>query len=124
MKLETQLKRAKLMTAWKTFAAFAKEYLGMPFEAMPFFDIRCMKNDVRWRKKAELIKDFVMMSGNFGHNRDSSYRTKYPYLIRKAFSMKRRVCDIVCHARIFPLDTFWFFPRILYNGLRSAAKGE
>lgn len=118
-KLEKRLRKMRLVTEWKGFAAFAVERLGMPVEAMPLYD-----GSSRWKRKAQRIEDFIMMSGNFGHNRDSSYWTKYPYLIRKAFSMKRRVGDLVCHARIFPLDSIRFLPKIMYNGLRSAAKGE
>ena len=116
--LEKRIKRAGLMTAWKAFAALAVEYLGMPVEAMPFYS-----DSFLWKKKAKLIMDFVMMSGNFGHNRDSSYM-KYPYLIRKCFSMSQRIGDLIRHSRIFPLDSLRFLPRIMWNGVRSAAKGE
>lgn len=118
-KLEERLRKMQLVTEWKTFGAFAVERLGMPVEAMPLYD-----GSSRWKRKAQRIEEFIMMSGNFGHNRDSSYWVKYPYLIRKAFSMKRRVGDLVCHARIFPLDSLRFFPTIVGHGLRSAAKGE
>ena len=64
------------------------------------------------------------MSGNFGHNRDMSYYDKYPYVVRKFFSMKMRVGDLISHARIFPLDSLRFFHRIMFNGLRSAVRGE
>lgn len=121
--LESRLRAMMLMSEWKAFCAFAVERLGMPAEAMPLFNENDNQNH-NLCKKAEMIMDFVMMSGNFGHNRDSSYWTKYPYLIRKAISMKRRVGDLVYHARIFPVDSMRFLPRIMYNGLRSAAKGE
>lgn len=116
--LEKRIKRAGLMTEWKAFAALAVEYLGMPVEAMPFYSDSFM-----WKKKAKLIMDFVMMSGNFGHNRDSSYM-KYPYLIRKCFSMSQRIGDLIRHSRIFPLDSLRFSSAIMWNGVRSAAKGE
>ena len=47
-----------------------------------------------------------------------------PYLIRKCISMGRRIGDLINHARIFPLDSLRFFPRIMFNGLRSAIRGE
>lgn len=118
-KLEKRLHEMRLVTEWKAFGAFAVESLGMPFEAMPLYDL-----SPKWKHKAQRIEGFIMMSGNFGHNRDSSYWTKYPYLIRKAFSMKRRVGDLINHARIFPLDSLRFFPSIVGYGLRSAARGE
>lgn len=116
--LEKRIKRASLMTEWKAFAALAVEYLGMPIEAMPFYSDSFM-----WKKKAKLIMDFVMMSGNFGHNRDSSYM-KYPYLIRKCFSMSQRIGDLIRHSRIFPLDSLRFSSAIMWNGVRSAVNGE
>ena len=116
--LESRIRKAGLMTEWKTFAAFAAEYLGMPVEAMPFYS-----GSAKWKKKAELIMAFVMMSGNFGHNRDSGYM-KYPYLVRKCFSMGRRMSDLFRHAQAFPLDSLRFFTAIMWNGVRSAAHGE
>lgn len=117
--LETRLGSMGLMTEWKAFGAFAVDYLGMPVEALPLYDASS-----QWVRKAEQIEKFIMMAGNFGHNRNSSYWTKYPYMIRKALSMKRKVGDLISHARIFPLDSFVFFPSILWHGLRSAARGE
>lgn len=117
--LESRLREMRLVSEWKAFGAFAVEYLGMPVEAMPLFDA-----SKRWKQKAKRIEDFVMMSGNFGHNRDSSYWTKYSYLIRKAFSMKRRVGDLINHASIFPMDSLRFFPSIVGHGFRSAIMGE
>ena len=46
------------------------------------------------------------------------------YVVRKAFSMFRRIGDLINHARIFPLDSLRFFPRIMWNGVRSAIKRE
>lgn len=118
-KLQGRLQRAGLITAWKAFGAFAVEYLGMPSEAMPMYD-----PSSKWVHKAERIKTFVMMSGNFGHNRDSSYFSKYPYVIRKCMSAARRIGDLVNHARIFPLDSLRFFPTMMFNGVKSAIHGE
>ena len=118
-KLKERLREMRLVSEWKAFGAFAVERLGMPNEAMPLYDA-----SNRWKRKAKRIEDFVMMSGNFGHNRDSSYWVKYPYLIRKACSMKRRVGDLISHARIFPLDSIRFFFAIMRNGIRSVINGD
>lgn len=116
--LEQRIRRAGLMTEWKAFGALAIDYLGMSVKAMPFYS-----DSAKWKRKAKWIMEFVMMSGNFGHNRDSSYM-KYPYLVRKCFSMGRRISDLSRHARIFPLDSLCFLPSIIINGVRSAARGE
>lgn len=117
--LESRLRKARLMSEWKAFGAFAVEYLGMPIESMPFYS-----PDKKWNRKADKICSFILEVGNMGHNRDMSYFEKYPYLIRKCFSLGRRCGDLIRHARIFPLDSLRFFPSIMFNGLRSAVRGE
>ena len=122
--LESRIKRARLVSEWKAFGALAIEYLGFPKDSMPLLDVRSKKEDVRWRKKADRIMEFILKSGNMGHNRDMSHFSKYPYLIRKCVSMGRRIGDLINHARIFPMDSLRFFPRIMFNGVRSAIRGE
>ena len=117
--LERRLRELGLMNEWKAFGTFAVEYLGMPCEAMPFYS-----GSNRWKRKARLRQSVSLMSGNFGHNRDRSYYEKYPYVIRKFCSFGRRVGDMFSHAQIFPLDSLRFFVGIVFNGLRSAIKGE
>ena len=139
-KLEGRLRRAGLMTAWRAFGALAVEWLGLPLTVyrLLFFDENFNENFndnenlklETWnlkpslRRKAERIKDFVLMSGNFGHNRDHSYFEKSPYLVRKCVSFRRRVGDLARHARVFPLDSLRFFPSMLVNGVGSAVNGE
>ena len=128
-----RLKEMGIVSEWKAFGAFAVEYLGMDAGAVPFFNDNHNDNENlkpgTWnlkpslRRKATRIKDFVMMSGNFGHNRDHSYFEKYPYLIRKCVSFGRRVGDLARHARIFPLDSLRFSFAIMWNGVRSAMGG-
>lgn len=117
--IESRIRKAGLMSEWKAFGAFVVEYLGMPEETLPLYSA-----DAKWKRKAVKIKEFILMSGNFGHNRDMSYYSKYPFVIRKCCSMWMRVSDLYNHARIFPLDSLRFFPRIMWNGMRSAIRGE
>ena len=132
--LEARVKEMGLMSEWKAFGAFTVDYLGMPIEAMPLFlkfrdeSVECRDRLKvlelnKYKKKADKILDFVMMAGNFGHNRDMSYYSKYPYLIRKFFSMRMRINDLIRHSRIFPLDSLKFFPKIISDGVSSAIKG-
>ena len=127
--LEQRIKRAGLVSEWKAFGALVIEYLGFPKDSMPLLDVRSKKEDVRWRKKADRIMEFILKSGNMGHNRGSGFRDNgswlgRQYVVRKAFSMFRRIGDLINHARIFPLDSLRFFPRIMWNGVRSAIRGE
>ena len=117
--LEQRIKRAGLVSEWKALYNLASRYLGMPD-----FGSGLTVHDSRFDKKADRIMEFVLKSGNMGHNRDMSHFSKYPYLIRKCVSMSRRISDLINHARIFPLDSLRFFPRIMFNGLRSAMRGE
>ena len=117
--LESRIRKMGLISEWKAFGAFAVDYLGMPSEAMPFYS-----DDDKWKKKADKICAFILEVGNMGHNRDMSYFEKYPYLIRKVCSMGRRCGDLMRHARLFPMDSLRFFPRIMFNGLTSAVRGE
>ena len=119
--LESRIKKAGLMSEWKAFYALATKYLGMPeVSEFMFQDSRKAK----WEKKADRIMDFILMSGNFGHNRNMSYYDKYPYVIRKFYSMKMRLGDLISHAKIFPLDSIRFSFWIMLNGVRSAVRGE
>lgn len=115
--LESRIRKMGLMSEWRAFGAFAVEYLGMPVESMPLYS-----TNKKWGRKAKRILGFVMMSGNFGQNRDMTYR-QYSFLKRKCISLWQRVSDLIRHALIFPLDSFRFFPRILINGLLAASKG-
>lgn len=117
--LESRIRKAGLMSEWKAFGVYAVEYLGMPIEAMPFYS-----GDRRWIRKAKRINSFIFSVGNMGHNRDSSYHRKYPFLIRKSISTGRRIGDLVNHARIFPLDSLRFSFAFLRNGVKSALRGE
>jgi len=118
-KIEERIKRMGLVNEWKAFYALASKYLGMSD-----IDSGFMCHDSRFDKKADKIMEFVLLSGNMGHNRDMSHFSKQPYLIRKCVSMGRRFSDLINHARIFPMDSLRFFPRIMFNGVRSAIRGE
>lgn len=121
--LEQRLRRMGLMSEWKAFYALAVFYLGLPFTVDGLL-LDGEKELERYRQKADRIMEFVLISGNFGHNRDMSYYGKYPFLVRKCISMGQRVGDLLNHARIFPLDSLRFFPKLMFDGVRSAVKGE
>lgn len=117
--LQQSLKEMKLITEWKAFGSFATAYLGMPVEAMPLYS-----PEKKWKRKAKRICSFILEVGNFGHNRDSSYFARYPYLIRKFVSFGVRFGDFFRHLRLFPVDSLKFFPTIVLRGVFAAAKGE
>jgi len=116
--LESRIRKAGLISEWKAFGALAVDWLGTPKEAIPMYD-----ESSCWSKKANRIIDFIMISGNMGHNRNADYMSK-PYLIRKCYSAGRRVKDIINHMRIFPGDSLLFSFSILKNGMMSVMRGE
>ena len=128
--LEQGIKRAGLMSEWKTFGAFAVELLGMQVEAMPLLDVRCKKEDGRCeidanlRKKADKICKFILEVGNFGHNRDNSFRTKQPFLKRKWIAFSYKMKDFFCHFKVFPLDSLKVFIMEVKSGVVYTLRHE
>lgn len=116
--LESRIRRAGLMSEWRAFAAFVVEYLGMPIEAMPMYS-----SEDKWKSKADKICKFVIEVGNMGHNRDDGFARSRFFIARKVASLNRRVADFCNHFFIFPMDSLCFFPSIVFNGIRLAAKG-
>ena len=100
--LEERLSAAGIMREWKAFASLAVDTLGMPEVAMPFYDSR-------FRVKGSWILKLVLEAGNFGHNKDLSYRTRYKGVKYKMVSLWRRFCDFVSFTFIFPLEAPRFF---------------
>ncbi len=110
------------MTEWKAFYALASKYLAG-------FGSGFTVNGSRFDKKADRIMELVLKAGNMGHKRGSWLKVNdswlgRQYVVRKAFSMFRRIGDLINHARIFPMDSLRFFPRIMWNGVVSAVRGE
>lgn len=125
--LESRIRQMGLMTEWKVFGVLAIEYLGYPKDSMPLLNDNDNDNldlDDNLRRKAERIMDFIMEVGNFGHNRDTSYYKKYPFVFRKAISFGVRMKDALRHARIFPLDSLRFMLNMMRYSFRAVSHGE
>lgn len=104
--LEQRLRKAGLMSEWRAFATLAVKYLGMPIEAMPHYN----ENDnEKFKRKAELIIEFVLESGNFGHNREAAQG--------KLYSAWQKIKDFARHSLVFPWDSIKFFLHFMWNGI-------
>lgn len=90
--LESRIRNAGLMSEWKSFATLAVDYLGMPADVMPLYDVRGKKTYVRWKKKAGRLLIHIL--------RDDSYN-----VFRDTLSI----------AKIFPWNTLKFLPAIFLN---------
>lgn len=106
--LESRIRKMGLMTEWRAFASLAVDTLGMPAEAMPFYD-------VRFKDKAEKVLMRVLKSGNFGYNNDLSYRIRYKGISYKIVATWRRFFDFASLAHVFPIDAPKFFLTYLFS---------
>ena len=118
-RLEDLVCQSGLVSEWKAFAAYAVDNLGLPAEAMPLYDA-----SAKWRRKARRIHSFIMETGNFGHNRDKSYYSKYPYLVYKAISLWGHIRDFFKRLMIFPMDSLRVFGLTLVGGVKAVAEGK
>ena len=108
--LETRIRKMGLMTEWKAFYNLASRYLGMPDLGEGI-----MASDSRFDKKADRIMGYVLESGNFGHNRDVSYRAKNSAVVVNTITLWRRICDFAKFTRVFPVDAPKFLVQYLWN---------
>ncbi len=114
--LECRVRDAGIMTEWRSFAALAVDYLGMPQDAMPLYS-----SSKRWKKNADKIIRIILETGSFGHNRDASYYSKHTQFVSKSISLGRYTKDSIRHFFIFPLDSVKAWYHILCRGLSIAA---
>ena len=107
--LESRIRKMGLMTEWKAFGALVVKYLGMNPGYVPFlgsmFNVQCSMLS----KKADRIMELVLECGNFGHNKDLSYRSKYSGMTYKIVAAWRRLKDFASLIPVFPLDAPRFY---------------
>lgn len=115
--IETRLKAAGIMTEWLAFAALAVNYLGISSDAVPLYD-----DSKKWSAKAKRIVDFIILTGNFGHNRDKSYYLNRSYITRKIISLCRHTSDSIVYLQIFPLDSIKIWAKMLVKGVKEVFK--
>jgi len=106
--LESRIQEMGLMNEWKAFASLGVETLGMPVEAMPFYD-------APFKDKGEKVLRRVLKNGNFGHNNDLSYRSRYSGMTYKFVAAWRRLKDFASLIPVFPVDAPKFFFTYLFN---------
>lgn len=109
--LEERLGKMGLMSEWKAFASLAVHHLGMPVDAMPFYD-------EGFKRKGEMVLRHILKTGNFGQNKDLSYRVKYKGCAYKMVSFWRRLVDFVNFVPIFPLDAPRFFVTYVFSKVK------
>jgi len=106
-----------LISEWKAFYNLANRYLGMPD-----YGEGLMVHDSRYDKKADRIMEFVLETGNFGHNRERT--ASKSYMGGKLASTFRKLKDFGHHMRVFPVDSVKFFCYFAIDGIGGAMRGE
>lgn len=114
--LELRIRKERLMTEWKAFAAFAVEYLGMPAGAMPFYS-----ESSSYSKKAQKICKLILKTGNFGHNKDESYRKTSSKMKSNLITFCKRLSEFLRLATIFPVNAPKFFITYVFGRIKAAA---
>lgn len=112
--LESRLWAMGLMTEWKAFASLAVDSLGMPEEAMPFYD-------KRYRRRGEKVLSHVLKSGNLGHNNNQKYRSKLSKPLANTVTFFRRIGDFAKFTIIFPIDSTKFFITYVFSKFKKSA---
>lgn len=109
--LEQKLRKMGVVSEWKAFGSLAVDYLGMLVDAMPFYDIK-------FKTKGTRLLEFILETGNFGHNRDVSYREGNVFA-RKAISLWRYTNDTTKRFKMFPMDSMKVWGRMVVRGLKE-----
>ena len=65
-----------------------------------------------------------MTVGNFGHNRDNSFRIKQPFLKRKWIAFSYKMKDFISHFVVFPLDSLKVFITEVKSGVIYTLRHE
>ncbi len=115
--LKSRLKSAGILSEWKVFAALAVNYLGMPNGAIPFYSSKSC-----WSKKSKRVLNFIIETGNFGHNRDRSYYSNKSIIEIKAISLWRHTKDSVTYLFIFPIDAIKVWGKMIDVGIKDFFK--
>lgn len=117
--LERRISEMGAMTEWKVFASLAVQYLGMPVDAMPFYD-----SAPKWQNKADKFLSYILSTGNFGHKRDQSFRQSNSVVERKAKMFWHITKDSARQFAIFPLDSIKMWLNMMKTGIRVLLSGK
>lgn len=112
--LESRIRKECLMTEWKAFAAFAVEYLGMPAEAMPLYS-----ESFLYSKKAQMVCKLILETGNFGYNKDESYRKTSSRMKSNWITFWKRFKEFSKLSTIFPVNAPRFFVTYVANRVKA-----
>lgn len=110
--LESRLRKGGMMKEWKAFGAFAVDYLGMPVEAMPFYDSRFKVHGSR-------VMELVLDSGNFGQGKDNSYKERHSKGVRYCISFGKHAKEGFRRFSLFPAHALLMWWKLMLHGLKG-----
>ena len=116
--LLSRLNKMDVLSEWKSFAALAVHFLGMPAEAMPFFD-----SSNKWKKKSSRLVLVILKTGNFGYAKDYSYKKNKTLAIRLAISFWRHTTESFEKACVFPMDSIKMWGKEMLIAGEEIVKG-
>lgn len=117
--LHSRLSRMGILSEWRAMATFAVQYLGMPPEAMPFY-----QPTARQRRLAYRISRILLNRGDLGQNNEiyRIRRSKQPG--GNLVTLLRRIREFQQIFFVFPLDTPRFFINYMSIKLKKARGKE
>lgn len=116
-RLKNTLKKFHLMRAWQCFGCVAVTQLGMPKEAMPFYDDR-------YAHLAYKITKRIFVNGNFGKNNRHLTDVPQNYFLRKCHSFYYRTAYKLPNFSIFPRETAYSLLKEWRNAIKKLFHGE
>lgn len=114
--LENRLRRMKVLSEWKAFAALAVDHLGMPMEAMPVYS-----PSKYWSRKGNRLLDGILNDDNAC---SIDFQLPSNFLNRKAISFWQHTKVGVQHFVIFPLDSLIVWVNMIVVGLKVAVRNK
>ncbi len=110
--LKNRLCEMGVMSEWKTFSAFAVNYLGMPVESMPFYS-----SSSCWNRKANVLVGLILEMGNMGHSRDNGYQYNKPVSLRRTITLWRLSKDNARQLLITPINPIRVWSNMVFKKL-------
>lgn len=104
-----------ILSEWKVFSALAVDYLGAESSVIPLYS-----SSKQYKGKAQKVLEIILETGNFGHNKDQSYRSKYSYPVRVLITFWRRIKEFCALISVFPLDSPRFFLHYVLHGIKTS----
>lgn len=103
---ESTLDALQLRTLWNLFASIAVDYLGLPAEEMPLYQLGM-------KKEAEQVLEYIFKEGNLGYYRNDPGNRPAGYLSGKLYSINNEMERYRMLFRLFPSEKCYIWGKII-----------